>query len=73
MPNGNFLLVSYESLFSGILIILKRCNMNIFQVIYHYCNSLGRAFGLGALEGGIIYVSIFLYAYTVAFEKKGAK
>ena len=44
--------------------------MNIFQLVYHYCNSLGTCFGFGTLEGAIIYAGIGLYAYTVTFSKK---
>lgn len=44
--------------------------MNIFQLAYHYCNSLGTCFGFGALEGAIIYAGIGLYAYAVTFGKK---
>ena len=47
--------------------------MNIFQLAYYYCNSLGTYFGFGALEGAIIYVGIGLYAYTVTFSKKEGK
>ncbi|WP_297519500.1 hypothetical protein [uncultured Clostridium sp.] len=33
--------------------------MDIINIIYEECNSLGSSFGFGAFEGGVIYFSVF--------------
>ncbi|MGL5577109.1 MAG: hypothetical protein ACRDCW_16340 [Sarcina sp.] len=33
--------------------------MDILNVIYEECHSLGSALGFGAFEGGVIYFSVF--------------
>ncbi|MGL5067059.1 MAG: hypothetical protein ACRC6T_04410 [Sarcina sp.] len=54
--------------------------MDIVNMIYEECNSLGSSFGFGAFEGGVIYFSVFsliifkcIDATKEVFDKKKSK
>ena len=54
--------------------------MDIMNMIYEECHSLGSSFGFGAFEGGVIYFSVFsliifkcIDAVKEVFDKKKNK
>lgn len=48
-------------------------DLRLFYFIYNQCRSLGSAFGFGAFEGFIMYLSIIMLAVSEVMNKKGKK
>lgn len=52
------------------MINLFRTDLNLFNLIYQQCKSLGNVFYMGAFEGFVMYASIITLAIVKVGEKK---